>query len=933
MGRKLRKFINNPKSFFNDLWIKRSNQMQVILPKKISGYSKYTVVSAVYNVEKYLEDFFESIIRQRLDFKNNIKLIMVDDGSTDKSAQIIKHWRDKFPKNIIYLSKENGGQASARNFGLEYVDSEWVTFIDPDDFVDRNYFFEVDRFLRSAKGKNIKLVCCNIIFYREAVNKYSDSHPLKYRFSRGDIVLPANNLGKYLQLSAATAFFNLKEIAENGLCFDIRVRPTFEDAQLIGKYLAALSDGYVCFLSKAHYYYRKRSDRTSTLDVAQKQADLYDAVLYHGCLSILKSFRKQCDVVPVHIQRTVLYHIVWYIKRLVNNAESVSFLSESQTARFKHLLQILFNYIEADTVINFELAGCWFYYKVGILDYFKKMAPPFQICYLERFDEYKSQLQLYYYTNEIGFESFLIDGVDTLPIYSKTVQHDFLGGVFVLERRIWLPLPAEIKCKKLRVRIGSYEARISLAGKHFAEGVSLPMVVSRLSCKITANSTASMYKNAFIIMDRDSQADDNAEHLYRYIHQNHPEQNIYFVLSRESHDWSRLENEGFKLLPFGSAEYEIALRECSKIISSHADDYIMNYFGDNSLRGKQFIFLQHGVIKDDLSVWLNKKYRIDCFVTSSLAEYKSITDNGSRYKFTSKEVKLTGLPRHDALLKSECSSKRLILVMPTWRKHLVGSVIKGNKREINLDFMQSEYAKAWSSFLCDNRLSEIANIYDYKITFFPHANVQPYLNMFYIPEYIEVLDHSKTRIQDLFLQSALMVTDYSSVAFEMAFLKKPVLYYQFDEDSIYSGDHFYQKGYFDYHRDGFGPVVKDLQMLFKELEIILKRGAVPEAEYLERMVQFFPYRDGKNCERVYQEIISLDKAETADFDVNILLSYAFAATKAGEWLLASGRWQRYLDLQENTDPTNAEIARRELVYALKHLASAYDDFESERFRN
>ncbi|MBX1598443.1 glycosyltransferase family 2 protein, partial [Campylobacter jejuni] len=101
----------------------------------------------VYNVEKYLDDFFKSIINQRLDFKSNIYLICVDDGSTDNSANIIKKYQKKYPKNITYLYKENGGQASSRNLGLKYLKENdlnifWVTFTDPDDFLDRDYFYE-----------------------------------------------------------------------------------------------------------------------------------------------------------------------------------------------------------------------------------------------------------------------------------------------------------------------------------------------------------------------------------------------------------------------------------------------------------------------------------------------------------------------------------------------------------------------------------------------------------------------------------------------------------------------------------------------------------------------------------------------------------------------------------------------------------------------
>ncbi|WP_145497858.1 glycosyltransferase family A protein, partial [Yersinia bercovieri] len=100
-----------------------------------------------------------------IDFKNNIHIILVDDGSTDGSGNTIKYWQKKYPLNITYLYKENGGQASARNLGLEHANTEWVTFIDPDDFIDNEYFSSIDLFIKNNSDKNLSLVCCNLIFY------------------------------------------------------------------------------------------------------------------------------------------------------------------------------------------------------------------------------------------------------------------------------------------------------------------------------------------------------------------------------------------------------------------------------------------------------------------------------------------------------------------------------------------------------------------------------------------------------------------------------------------------------------------------------------------------------------------------------------------------------------------------------------------------
>jgi len=152
MNRTLRKLKEDPKLVFKDAiakWKAGPSKTQAVLAA--SGLTKvrhgnfcYVVVSAVYNVEEYLDDYFRSLVRQSLDFRENITLILVDDGSTDTSAQLIKRWQVRYPENIIYLRKKNGGQGSARNYGLDYIEKEtdgfdYVTFIDPDDFVDVNY--------------------------------------------------------------------------------------------------------------------------------------------------------------------------------------------------------------------------------------------------------------------------------------------------------------------------------------------------------------------------------------------------------------------------------------------------------------------------------------------------------------------------------------------------------------------------------------------------------------------------------------------------------------------------------------------------------------------------------------------------------------------------------------------------------------------------
>ncbi|ECR1438288.1 glycosyltransferase [Campylobacter coli] len=836
--RKLQKLKRNPKLFFKDAIEKRflslNNTYKKYLPKKNKAFTQYTIISAVYNVEKYLDDYFKSIINQRLDFKKNIFMILVDDGSTDNSAQIIKKYQKKYPKNIVYLYKENGGQASARNLGLKYMQENdyqipWVTFTDPDDFLDRNYFYEVDKFLATHQDDDICMIGCNVIFYYEKQKLYKDNHALNFKFKSGVQVKENYNLDSFIQLSAASCFMNIGYLDK--LLFDEKLKPNFEDAKFINEYLLDNINLKSAFLPTVKYFYRKREDGNSTLDNSNKYSDLYLLVSRRGCLKLLQE-NKFYDI---FIQNVCLYHFFWQIKTLVNSPEKLSFMSESEKQRYLELLDQNFSYIDKNTIMEFNLAGCWFFHKVGILNCFKNEKPPFQIAYIEDYDPYKEQILLTYYTgDDEDIESILVDGEEVYADYKKIVKYDFLDRAFCYQKRLWVHIPKNAK-DKLEMFINDEQ---SMIGKYDEYFLNIKNIRQEFQKRLPKS-------NIWLLMDRDYEADDNAEHLYRYIMQNHPEQKIVFALRKESLDWERLEKEGFNLVEFGSLEFERIIKKASKVISSHADGYLTRYITSK----QQFIFLQHGVIKDDLSKWLNSK-KIDLFITSTKAEYDSIANDYNHYKFGKKEVVLTGLARHDALLKNNQCNARQIIIMPTWRANIVGVALGSSKRGLQSDFTQSEYFQKWNLLLNSNILQKLCEKYDYTIVFNPHPNIIPYLKDFNIPSYVKIANHNES-LQELFCNSSLMITDYSSVAFEMAYLNKPVIYYQFDHEEFFNS-HTYQKGYFDYKKDGFGPVVEDEESLLKELENLLQNDCNPFGIYKDNIDSTFAFKDGKCCERIYK---------------------------------------------------------------------------------
>ncbi len=164
--------------------------------------------------------------------------------------------------------------------------------------------------------------------------------------------------------------------------------------------------------------------------------------------------------------------------------------------------------------------------------------------------------------------------------------------------------------------------------------------------------------------------------------------------------------------------------------------------------------------------------------------------------------------------------------------------------------------KHWRSVLQSTALRNLAEKYGLRLAFCPHAAVAPFAEAFAPPDYVEVIDQLATpSLHPLFAKTALLVTDYSSVAFEIAYIEKPVIYYQFDAEQFYDGGHLGFAGYFDFARDGFGPVCETEDDL---LSCVKRRFPATNRLFAERRRTTFPYRDGQCCQRTYESILELD---------------------------------------------------------------------------
>ena len=362
-------------------------------------------------------------------------------------------------------------------------------------------------------------------------------------------------------------------------------------------------------------------------------------------------------------------------------------------------------------------------------------------------------------------------------------------------------------------------------------------------------------KEIWIISDRIDAAGDNGEALFRYIAAHHKSDKklVYFAISKKSPDYDRMKQAGRVVSRYGIL-YKLLFLLSDKVISSHANDFVINAFPYRlrdvvDLYGFDFIFLQHGVTKGDISNWLNRYNKnIKIFVTAAYPEYESII-NGD-YAYDKEVVKLTGFPRHD-LLENKPVNK--LVIAPTWRRGLVPEVDQATGvRPYSKTFIQSEYYKFYQEIIDSSELQKTLKDYNMTAEFYLHPSFASQVSDFKDSDLI-VVKSLPYDYKTAFSEGSVMITDYSSVEFDFAYLKKPIIYAQFDRNEFYK-QHLYTSGYYSYEDDGFGPVGYDIASVIQYTKEVVASGCTMSRKYENRVEKFFYEFDNSSSERVYREI-------------------------------------------------------------------------------
>lgn len=355
----------------------------------------------------------------------------------------------------------------------------------------------------------------------------------------------------------------------------------------------------------------------------------------------------------------------------------------------------------------------------------------------------------------------------------------------------------------------------------------------------------------WMVCERGDDACDNGLWMFRYLQDHRPEIDSWYVITEDAPNRKNLEKYKEHVVTLPSRKFYWLLIRSRCLLAAQCRNYLQHmhisekkkYLIRRLADSKDTIRLQHGIIMNDMTWFVKRNYKTDIFICGAKPEYDFI--NEKQY-YPTEVLRYTGLARYDGLHDFPKNSKT-ILLMPTWRHYLY------NVEE----FTDSLYFKTYSSFLSNEKLQHLLKSNQFRLVFNIHPMFKRYIHCFKelsLPDCITIADYENFDVQTLLKESDMLITDYSSVAFDMAYMYKPICYFQFDEEEFRTKQ--FAQGYFDY-RDGLGKHTTNVEELLDCIGMYIRNGMTMLEEYRKKTDEFFVLHDKNNCQRIYEETIKL----------------------------------------------------------------------------
>lgn len=340
---------------------------------------------------------------------------------------------------------------------------------------------------------------------------------------------------------------------------------------------------------------------------------------------------------------------------------------------------------------------------------------------------------------------------------------------------------------------------------------------------------------------------DNGKAMYLYLLDHQTDYQVYWVINPDSPDLTHVPGP---YLIRGSIKSYLYYMKASGVFFSHsASDLAPILHRFNWLPQPVKTNLEHGVTgfkkaKANHASTTEPEpdhYGPEADIFLSCAPFETQIKNDF-WHIPSDQIVETGYARYDQLILPK-QLRQEIIYMPTWREWLVGLTPE--------ELKQTDFYHMIESMVQSKELAACLEKHQTPMKIYIHFYFHQYIEAFQLTsKWIEFLP-IETEIQDYLIHSQLMITDYSSVAWDFYYLEKPVIFYQPDLAKYNE----LRGAYLDFETDLFGPQVKDLRELIKQIDTCLTHPTL-DSKYLEKLPTYFTYQDQHNAKRIYEAFLA-----------------------------------------------------------------------------
>ena len=750
---------------------------------------KVSVIVPMYNVEDYIKETLDSILSQDID---EIEILVIDDGSSDESPNIVKEYAKKHTE-VKYIFQENSGPSIARNRGIELARGEFIIFVDSDDILPKN---SIKLRYETAKEKNCDIVVCGTYKFDGKSTWMMEKHFLSpgYKDIKVDYDLlwtlgPCNKIYRRETIKDIKFLENIKYAEDQVFVLD-----------------AYLKARKIYAIQEVGYYYRVRENETesltqqiysNSLNVLEQVKDSWLASKKNIEDNVKNPYLSN-DLQEAYFARLISIDIWAPLKNII-----ISRKEDSQIEGFKRFEDILSTI--TDDQFNSNNTLKWIIFK-GVIDkylFLGKKARKEYLKVLKRLYKRMSNESIYdfndRYDNYLNMINRAIKTNSNIPIF-----------IFLTNRNLRKP---DNKVKRV---LGS--------------------IVFKVSKIIPINKNKVIFAS-----NKSNELSGNLKCIYEEIQKQNLDYKIKFYFRNYDR---KLINEIKMYYNLATAKYVIL------------DDYYRQIYGKKFKKDVEVIQVWHAcgafkkfgfssIGKNDSNT---KEFEAAAHgsYTKVITSSKEINKHYSEaFNIDESNVYALGVPRTDILLNNQykeyiknvfegeypqLKGKKVITYAPTFR----GTPAERKNFKLKLDL--------------EKLLSQIGTDYIFVLKLHPSVQfgISGELKLSNkIKNRVLILD-SSIDINDVLLLSDIVISDYSSVIFEGALLEKNIIMYAYDKDEYLKERDFY----YDYESFVPGPIAEKTEDIIE----IIKNNKFDKEKVIDFKNRFFDDADGKASERFVRNI-------------------------------------------------------------------------------